>query len=107
MRLGNSRAGGFHQFFESLIAEIAEDHPRGLVLVLGKLSLHFWVYVSRNHKHIRIAIVIQIDDPDAPTDKTRLYTNATLPGDVVEIPLSVAAVENIGVPPALPRARIR
>ena len=76
VRLGNSRPSRFDQLLESVIPQIAKNRARRLVCVLREGSFNFRVDVACDHKQIRVAVIVEINNSSAPADITRFHANA-------------------------------
>src|SRR6185369_4839656 len=61
VHLGNARTGLGAELFEGSVAQVAKYGSRGLIGVLRQLPFHFWVNVPRNHKKIRVTVVVEVN----------------------------------------------
>ena len=53
--------------------------------------------MASNHKEIRKAIVVEIDDAGSPADETSFNSKARGPGCIFKISFAVVVIQNVGV----------
>src|SRR5438034_4419816 len=97
MRGGNARAGFADQLFKYALPQVSENRARSLVRVLGELLLDLRVNMAGRHEQVRIAVVIQINNPRAPTHVTRLDPQARGRGGVLKVRLSIVTIKNVPI----------
>src|SRR5437879_11921029 len=95
MQGGNARAGFADQLFKYALPQVSENRPRSLVRVLGELLLDLRVNMAGRHEQVRIAVVIQINNPRAPTHVTRLDPQARGRHRILKVSLPDVAIHDV------------
>src|SRR5262249_16814041 len=93
----DARAGFVDQLLEFAVPQIAKDYSRCMERIGWQLLFHFRIDTAGHKENVRVAIIIKIEDPGAPSDETGLDAEAAANGAIVEGAFAVVAIENAGV----------
>src|SRR5438552_703315 len=97
MRCGDSWAGLIDQLLELPVTKVAKDHARRTKWIRREQTFHFRIDAAGHKKKVRIAVIVQIDDPCPPSDEACLDAQSAAYGQVFKGGLAVVAIEDMGV----------
>ena len=94
-RRRNRWSARVHAFFESPIAQIAEDRAGSLERIVRQHLFHLGIDAARRQEDVREPVITQINDVGAPAGEADLETRSRSGRSVFEIRPSIRSVQDV------------